>query len=268
MKLEVIEAQARGAKSDVALLFLHGICSSAALWQHTFLPASAMVGFDSFALSFRGHGGSEGRDRLPYTTLGDYVEDLERTVDRLNRPLIVVGFSLGGAVLQAYLRERQHLVGAVLLCSVPPQGLASAGMKLFFRDWEAWSNLMAANQLGSRHADAGSLRRALFTEALEPEAYQAFLDQVEDEAPLVGWQLQGWPPFAPPRNQVQGLPPMLAIGGGRDRLVPPEEVRETAAYYDCAVRVVPGMPHMLMLEPDWQRAFAELLSWMRLTVAA
>lgn len=103
-----------------------------------------MAGYEAHALSFRGHGRSEGRARLAFTGLGDYVEDLETTLKRLApRPLVVVGYSLGGAVLQAALR---HLAGAVLLASVPPYGLAGAGLRLLFRDAAAWSQLMAATQ--------------------------------------------------------------------------------------------------------------------------
>ncbi len=267
MQLEVIEARASGSRQPFALLFLHGICTSATLWQHSFLPASATAGFDSYALSFRGHGRSEGRERLSYTTLSDYVADLEQTVQRLARPLVVVGFSLGGAVLQAYLRRKNDLAGAVLLCSVPPHGLALASMRLFFSDALAWSSLLAANQLGLRHSDPQSLRRALFSERVDPEIYAEFLSLAEEESPLIGMQLQGWPPFAPSPFRFDALPPILVMGGGDDRLMPPDEVRATASYYRTKAKILPGMPHMMMLEPDWQRAHAELLGWLRQAVS-
>ncbi len=143
-------------------------------WHST----SAAAGFDSYALSFRGHGASEGSARLPYTTLDDYVEDLDRTVRRLARPLVVIGFSLGGAVLQSYLMRRPNLAGGVLM--------ASAALRLFFRDTRAWSSLFAANQLGLRHTDAVSLRRALFTKAVDLAVYAEFLSLAEKESPLVG----------------------------------------------------------------------------------
>ncbi|MEQ8651224.1 MAG: alpha/beta fold hydrolase [Kiloniellales bacterium] len=268
MQLELIEARASGPSQPVALLFLHGICTSASLWQRFFLPASAAAGFDSLALSFRGHGRSEGRERLAYTTLSDYVADLEQTIERLARPLVVVGFSLGGAVLQAYLRRRSDLAGAVLLCSVPPHGLALAGLRLFFSDALAWSSLLAANQFGLRHSDPAALRRTLFSERIDPAVYAEFLTLAEEESPLIGMQLQGWPPFAPSPFRSDALPPMLVMGGGADRLVPPDEVRATARYYRTQATILPGMPHMLMLERNWQRAHDGLLAWLRQNVAA
>ncbi len=266
MNLEVIGAAAEGRKRPVALLFLHGICTSASLWQGNFLEASAAAGYDSFALSFRGHGESEGRERLGYTTLSDYVADLEQTVERLNRPLVVVGFSLGGAVLQAYLRRRRDLTGAVLLCSAPPHGLAAAGLRLMLRDVGAWSSLFAASQCSLKHANPASLRRALFREPLDPEVYQRFLAMSDEESPLIGMQLQGWPPFAPSRLSLDSLPPILVMGGAEDRLLPPEEVRATGSYYRSKARLLPGLPHMVMLDPDWRRAHQELLSWLGETV--
>lgn len=266
MQLEVIEARASGPRTPLAVLFLHGICTSASLWQGNFLQATAAAGYDSYALSFRGHGGSAGRERLAFTTVSDYVADLEQTVDRLARPLVVVGFSLGGAVLQSYLRRRNDLAGAILLASVPPHGLALAGLRLFFRDWAAWSSLVAANQLGLRHADPGSLRRTLFSQRVDPAVYAEFLTLAEEESPLVGMQLQGWPPFAPSPFRFDALPPMLVVGGAEDRLMPPDEVRATASYYRTKAKILPAMPHMLMLEPDWRLVHVELMGWLRESV--
>ncbi len=268
VRLELLAESARGRAEPIAFLFLHGICTSAAIWRPYLLPALAGAGYDCFALSFRGHGRSEGQERLAFTTLGDYVEDLERTLARLDRPVVAVGFSLGGAVLQAYLRRGHRLAGAVLMGSVPPYGLVSASLQLFFRDAFAWRSLMAANQLGLRHGDHESVRRVLFSNRIAPEAYAAFLAESQEESPLIGLQLQGWPPFAPLPWQLAGLPPMLVLGGGEDRLVPPAELRATATYYGADCRLLPGMPHMMMLEPDWRRAADAILEWAGASVSA
>lgn len=262
MELELVAEPARGGRRRPALLFLHGICSNAAIWRPFFLPAFAAAGYDSYALSLRGHGRSAGRERLGVTTLSDYVEDLRATLARLARPTVVVGFSLGGAVLQASLPRAPNLAGAVLLAAVPPYGLASAGLRLLFRDAWAWQSLVTANQWGLRHADAESIARTIFTERVSPQVHADFLAGADEESPLVGLQLQGWPPFAPLPWQLADLPPLLVMGGGADRLVPPEEVRATAAYYGQEALVLPELPHMLMLEPEWRQPVAALLDWL------
>ncbi len=50
--------------------------------------------------------------------------------------------------------------------------------------------------------------------------------------------------------------------------MPPDEFRATARYYGCEARILPGMPYMMMLEPDWRQAHEDLLSWLRIVVAA
>ncbi len=261
LRLELLAESTGGRAEPLAFLLLHGICTSAAIWRPHFLPAVAAAGYDCYALSFRGHGRSDGQDRLAVTTLGDYVEDLASTLAQLDRPVVVVGFSLGGAVLQAYLRRSNGLAGAVLMGSVPPYGLAGASLQLFMRDGSAWQSLFAATQLGLRHADPESVRRLLFSERVTAEAYAAFLAESQEESPLIGLQLQGWPPFAPLPWQRPALPPILVLGGGEDRLVSPLEARATAAYYGADCRILEGMPHMMMLEPDWSRAVDSLLDW-------
>lgn len=56
MHLELIQAAGRGQKKPVKLLFVHGICAGAWVWEQSFLPFFASFGYDSYALSLRGHG--------------------------------------------------------------------------------------------------------------------------------------------------------------------------------------------------------------------
>jgi pimeloyl-ACP methyl ester carboxylesterase len=52
-------------------LFIHGICSGAWSFAEHWLPAAVDAGFPAYALSFRGHGGSAGGDRLMVSRISD-----------------------------------------------------------------------------------------------------------------------------------------------------------------------------------------------------
>jgi len=52
----------------------------------------------------------------------DYVETLESQIKLISPAPVVIGHSLGGAILQKYM-ENHQLPAAVLLASLPPKGM-------------------------------------------------------------------------------------------------------------------------------------------------
>ncbi len=129
MRLETIAKLPSGTAHPTPLLFVHGAWHGAWCWDQHFLDYFARHGFAAHALSLRGHGESEGRNRLRWTRLAEYVEDVARVARVLPRPPVVIGHSMGGAVVQKYLETRAAAAG-VLLASVPPSGALPAALRL------------------------------------------------------------------------------------------------------------------------------------------
>ena len=123
MHLELLHAAAKGAAKPVKLLFIHGICSGAWVWEPNFLPYFSGVGYESFALSLRGHGKSPGRESVRQLELGDFADDVDRALQHIGGPTAVIGHSLGGAVVQNYVKRGGKAAGIVLFCPVPPHGM-------------------------------------------------------------------------------------------------------------------------------------------------
>ena len=103
MRLEIDTAPALGERRGTFVL-LHGAWCWNWYYKPFFVPYFAAQGFDVVAFSLRGHGGSEGRERLNAFSIDDYVEDLRGVVATVERP-VVVGHSMGGFVLQTYLTQ-------------------------------------------------------------------------------------------------------------------------------------------------------------------
>jgi alpha-beta hydrolase superfamily lysophospholipase len=122
MKLEIISREQAGPARPHPLLFVHGLWVGAWCWQEHFLEHFAARGYAVHALNLRGHGGSEGRERLRWTRLAEYVDDLAQAVAQLPSPPVLIGHSNGGLVVQKYL-ETYTAPAAVLLASVPSSGL-------------------------------------------------------------------------------------------------------------------------------------------------
>src|SRR5512144_1553366 len=121
MRLEIISKAPRQKTHETPLLFLHGAWHAAWCWEN-FLPYFAEQGYETHALSLRGHGNSEGRERIRWFSARDYVADLAQTVDGLGTPPVLIAHSMGGYITQKYL-ESYTLPAAVLLSSLPTVGI-------------------------------------------------------------------------------------------------------------------------------------------------
>jgi alpha-beta hydrolase superfamily lysophospholipase len=268
LKLEtIVRKPATPRPGAPRLLLVHGICVGAWVWEEHFMPWLADAGFEVHALSLRGHGGSEGRERLDDWRLADYTEDLRRTAAALDdAPLVVVGHSLGGAVLQDWLRGGAKPAGAALLASVPPWGLAYSAWQMLLSSPDLFQQMLRLNGADAASLDPAVMRRNLFSDDLPDATYARFIRRVQGESRHVGMELQGWRSFAPAPWQA---PPMFVLGGQDDRFIRPDALRGTASYYGVAPVLVPRLAHALMLEARWEDAARPLRDWLlRLPIRA
>jgi len=259
MKLELRSQKATGTAKAEKLLFVHGICVGAWIWEEYFFPYFSQAGFDCYALSLRGHAGSEGHDRLNHWRLADYTEDLHTVAGKIKEPLVVIGHSLGGAVVQDWIRTGGKAKAAALLASVPPWGLAPSAWRMAFTNPALYGELAKLNAIGPHAADAEIMRRGLFSNAITAEDFQQFMARAQGESPVVGMELQGLRPFAP---LPWSAPPMFVLGGQNDKLIPTDEIQRTAAYYGTRAAIIPLLSHSVMADTHWRGAADALHGWL------
>lgn len=261
--LEVLSLAPRKAHSGLPpLLFLHGAYTAAWCWAEHYLPWFAAAGFHSHALSFSGHGKSRRRDLLDNYSIDDYIADIEEAVAALPAQPVLIGHSMGGFVVQKYL-ERHPAPAAVLMCSVPPQGLASSAVSMFFGRPKL---LLDLNRLMSGgQAALESLREALFAQPMstddllryyrmaQPESHRAIWDMMLFNLPHASRALAHLP---------RGKDDLLIVGAERDLIIPPSLVEMSARTYGVEATIYPGMGHGLMLEADWRRPAQDVVDWL------
>lgn len=124
-----LEYMEKGAPGGVPVIFLHGICDS---W-HSFeevlkiLPA----GFHGFAISQRGHGGSQS----PNTGYkpSDFAADVAVFIRQKKLgPAIVVGHSMGGVNAQQFVLDHPDLTKAIVIIASDPAFSNNPGMPEFY----------------------------------------------------------------------------------------------------------------------------------------
>src|SRR5262245_23168354 len=82
MKLEIITKRPERITHPSPVLFVHGAWHGAWCWEY-FLPYFVEHGYEVHALSLRGHGQSEGRDKIRWFSIHDYVDDVDQIVKSL-----------------------------------------------------------------------------------------------------------------------------------------------------------------------------------------
>ena len=248
--LEVLHwAPAKAAGKRPPLVFLHGAYASAWIWAAHYMPWFAAAGWDCYALSYRGHGKSDGRARLNDLGIDDYVADGLSLLKRLDRPPVLIGHSMGGYVAQRLVYQGRA-AACVLLSSVPPTGLMGPAITLAWLQPRLLGQLFEIQCLGMARASPEVLHKAFFRNDLPADMAAAYLAHVQDESLRATWDLY-WP-VASDLTQIRRVP-ALVMGALEDRVISPLHVQQTAALLGRAAVLVPEMGHAMMLEPGWER---------------
>lgn len=260
--LELVSAEPEATTDWPPLLFVHGAFAGAWCWAEHYLDFFAGRGWAAHALSLTGHGKSRGRERLDHLSIADYVADVAKAAKTLPRAPVVIGHSMGGFVVQKYLEEHAA-PAAVLLCAVPPQGLAGPTVSLLMSKPRM---LIDFNRLLLGHtATIESLREALFAQPISPAALVRYLRLSQPESHRALWDMMFFA-LPRPRRVLAHLPhgprDLLVVGAARDVIIPPSQVEMTARAYAVGAVIHPAVGHGLMLESGWEKPAQHLARWL------
>jgi len=239
------------------LLFIHGGCCDAWCWEPHFLPWFAARGWPSYALSLRGHGGSGGKDALLMAGLDDYVADVEDVAGHLDTSPVLIGHSMGAAIAERMMAT--HPVrGAALLAPIPPTGLFPVAARLATTHPDYASHMIGFDPMRIAEDILKALRPFYFSKRVDQAILTEAIAHLNGESPRVLFDLAMRLHWAEP----QGNSPVFVMGAAGDQIAVPADVEATAAHHGVQATILPGMGHMLMLEPEWEDAAKALATWM------
>lgn len=249
-----------------AVVFIHGILSSGRLFTHQLMPVIANSGFSSYSLTLRGHGNHQAKHSSdPFQ---DHVSDVAAFIDFVyqqeNKPVVVVGYSLGGLIAQHVCQREEvepKLAGMALMASVPPQGFSALNQAMLLENPAlamvlgqvmAMPNMALLNPY-NQHVMIDALfaskpnqqQLAMLMSELKAEDLRLFIEShsIEDNAQL--------------------SLPVTVIGAKEDKLVPVSLVEASAKYYGVAPVFFSPMGHAMPLEKEADQLAAYLAKWFR-----
>ena len=258
-RLEVRKRLPANESRKPPLLFVHGGYCDAWFWEPYFLPWFAARGYAAYALSLRGHGTSGGGDTLYIAGIADYESDVEHVAGTLDTPPVLIGHSMGAAIIERIVAKRP-VRGAALLAPIPPIGLLPVASRL------ATSHPDYLMQMGgvdpSRlSADVlHALRPFYFSGNVSPKLLAEAARHLNAESPRALFDLSLRLHWALPTKDHR---PLFVLGAEGDLISSPDDVRATAAHHNVQATILPGLAHMLMLEPGWTEVAQALEGWLR-----
>jgi pimeloyl-ACP methyl ester carboxylesterase len=261
--LEVLRRHPAEPTSRPPLAFVHGAWHAAWCWDEHFLPWFAAAGYEAIALSLRGHGGSPSRHGRNRHSLRDYVDDVRTVVASLEVPPVLIGHSMGGAVVQRLLAGAgPSLAGAALLASPPPTGAMRATAAVARRHPIVFLAANATLDLRRVLGTPTLARDLLFSpntaddlvlryqQRMEAESYRAFLDMLVPQR----------------RRQRSQELPVFVLGAGNDRFFTTSEIEATAGTWNAHAVIIEGLSHDVMLDGHWKEAATALHAWLETAV--
>lgn len=252
MNLEIVKRVAQGPASKGVLLFVPGACHGAWCWEEHYLDWFSERGWTSYAMSFRGHGNSEGREHLDEYGIDDYVEDVAQVLkfiahQEAGSPApIVVAHSLGGGVMERLIGQGSDAAGGVvLLASMPIKGAPmSYQMKLLFKHSKGTRVMLNIN--AGKSVTPEQLRDAVvFGGRISLEDAARFAKLVQPESKRITKEQ------AHPFTDTSDVSVPVRVVGSRGDWMFPDQGENASAYRTEPV-MVEGLCHDMMLDPEWE----------------
>ena len=257
MKLEILSKYPVENRRPTPLLFIHGTLHTAACWDVHFLDYFVQHGYAAHAVSLRGHGKSEGREKLRWTRIADFVDDVATVVRQLPSPPILIGHSMGGFIVQKYL-ENNDTPAAVLLSSPSPAGLLPTAIRTAWRQPWVFAKVNLTLSLRPLIATPQLVGEAFFSDDLPDEQLLQYWKQTQDDSFMAFLDMVALDLPKPARVKT----PVLVLGAARDNMISPREVEATARAYNTRAEIIPDVAHNSMLERNWQAVAKRILAWL------
>jgi pimeloyl-ACP methyl ester carboxylesterase len=255
--IEHITYTPKHRRFETPIFMQHGMWHGAWCWQQ-WQELFAQWGWESHAISLPGHAGSPTQRPVYFCTLDYYLKFIKAEINRLPRPPVLMGHSMGGALTQWYLKYvSDDLPAAVLVAPWESHSLIGGftrflkldpiGMLLVSLSGSANPLIRTPQQAAKKLISMG----AIYT----PEEFHAHL------SPESVWvMMQHNPPFWYPAKQIRT--PLLWLAGEIDATISVEAERRSAAYYQADFIVVSNAAHNLMMEHNYRETAETIHNWL------
>jgi len=241
------------------VLIVHGIGEHSGRYERTGRLMSE-AGLDVHAFDLRGHGLSGGR-RVYVREWEDFLDDVEVRLAALRRPglpLVLFGHSMGALIALNYACSDRPAPDLLVLSAPPLAARVPAWQRALVPVLgRVAPNMVLANPIASEQLSRDpAVGVAYFADPLvQPRSTARLGARLMSAVKRAGKELD--------RLKV----PTLVIHGGADTLVPTSVSAPLGRLPGVERRVLPGLRHETLNEPEGPEVVAGIVDWLRARIA-
>ncbi len=244
-----------GASKGVVVM-IHGACSSGRLWS-PWAELLAQRGLEVWCPDLRGHGQSDGRDRVEQACIEDYVADTLAVLGACGGQALV-GHDMGGIVAQV-VASRASLRGLVLVNTIAPRGVGGPGSVLDIWRQVFRPRILKAILRGATWSYSQEELLALSSSKLTKEQCAELSAWFGPESAIAAREMAL---TGVPVEERKVSCAALVVSSTFDDLTPPTRQRLVASRYRADYVEFAQHAHFPMLEPGWERPVAVVGRWL------
>lgn len=254
--LEIIHQKSANKKHPYPIVFIHGMGHAAWCWEN-FTSFFNKNGFDTYAISLRGHGKSSGAENLRWASISDYVSDVKNGIKSLPEKPILVGHSMGGFIIQKLILSGEQFPCVASLASVPYSGMLKGSLKIMM-DFPTtfWKSIFTASTwrfAGNEHivktlCFSSQVNNTIVQntqQRMQNESFRAYLDMLVLDL----------------HQPKPSIVPMLFLIANDDYIVDKNELIITANKFSADVEIIEKIAHDMMLDTLWEQTANKLHHW-------
>ena len=228
-----------------SILLIHGAGHTAWCWHEHFTGWFEERGYTVAAPDLPHHGDLHHRG-IKTTPLSTYVDAVGSAADRLAPPLILIGHSMGGFIIQKYLESAQAEL-AILLASTPPAGARGMVWRMATRRPVTFVKTLMT---GTATDSPARTRDYFFSPGTPADVVHDCHHRLQPES------MQALKDMMTPLHPERVTTPVAVLGAENDWLVaPPKELAATARAYRTTAQTLPA-GHDMMLDTAWEQTAA------------
>ena len=246
------------------IIFIHGIFTNSMIWK-SWINFFNSKGYQCYAPSYPYHEGNPGElrenvdKRLGGLRFKDVTASYSDFIDQLPEKPILIGYSMGGLVVQKLIERNKGLAG-ICIASAPPTGIISLKWS-FIR-----SNLPVINPFRGNSFCLPSIKWFhyavcnTFTFEQTKFEYDKLVIPESRNVPRGSLRKEGMINFNKPHN------PLLFIAAENDHIIPASLVRKNyKAYKHKSSRIefkeFKDRTHYICAQENWEEVAAFINDW-------
>ena len=256
----MIYKKGKNTIKNETIIFVHGAWHGAWCWE-LFMDYFSDNGYDCYALNLRHHSEPGPKRKNNKIKLNDYVDDLHHSVSNLKQTPILIGHSMGGAIIQRYIKK-YDCKQVVLMASCPPRGNWRTNLNPFnFVFWIVFKRLFSVifngfelHEIIKREKE---VKQLFFSNNIDNKILKETTTKLTSESITAVCNF-----MYPLKHTSDKSIPMFVVGAKDDKVISEDDFENTHKTYNADFLYIENIAHDMMLDTNYLIVAENIFHWL------